>query len=373
MQPIDSAWNVAKGEVFHPSVAGYMAAGQGGERDQAFLQVIRHLGEIYDNQPLEREDAQRVMGMIRELHSQLSSDPTGEENMRTARPRVESANRPRVQRYTNRYGNDTTFLNRPSTNNMPPRTMRSGDYDALRMRMYNEGQGEPVGPTGELDTLAHVNDEPIGFDRTDTQIISDEHDEKQGARRLNWLGQLLQRSSDSPIDSAWNLLKALSREDLEMASRTGGMARMPGTMRPEFSSGHPGHMAPMIGEMNQPPAYHEGSEMMQEYNELINPEEEAEHHRINAPTPARSLGMHGMHGINYDDGRMRLTNEIPIDEAGDASMDDPSQMEHLGRELADAHHEDIDPLSDMTMGSRPPNFRTLQARAPNRHAYMQRR
>ena len=194
-----------------------------------------------------------------------------------------------------------------------------------------------------------------------------------------------------PIDSAWNLLKALSREDLEMASRTGGIpmtaARqkaideatdyrldsMSDTMRPEFSSGHPGHMAPLLGELSQPPAYDEGSEMMQEYNELVSPDEEAEHQRINAPTPVRSLSMHGMHGINYDDGRMRLTNEIPIDEAGEASMDDPSQMKHLGRELADAHHEDIDPTADIPLRLDPPNFRTLQSRAPNRAAYMQRR
>ena len=38
----------------------------------------------------------------------------------------------------------------------------------------------------------------------------------------------------SPLDSAWSILKALSREDLEMAARTGGVPRMSGTMRPEF-------------------------------------------------------------------------------------------------------------------------------------------
>lgn len=32
VSPLDAAWNVAKGEAFHPSVAGYMAAGHGGER-----------------------------------------------------------------------------------------------------------------------------------------------------------------------------------------------------------------------------------------------------------------------------------------------------------------------------------------------------
>jgi len=211
---------------------------------------------------------------------------------------------------------------------------------------------------------------------------------------------MLQRSFDSPIDTAWSVLKALSREDLEQASRTGGIpitdARRQAfvdspeelsptllqTMRPEFSSGHPGHMAPMIGEMNQPPAYHEGSEMMQEYNELINPEEEAEHHRINAPTPARSLGMHGMHGINYDDGRMRLTNEIPIDEAGEASMPDPSQMEHLGAQLAhaDMMRDDINPAAGVPLqieGEVPnlrfPNLQSHFSRAPNRQAYMTRR
>tara|TARA_R110002072_G_scaffold140458_2_gene284740 strand:- start:1361 stop:1921 length:561 start_codon:yes stop_codon:yes gene_type:complete len=184
-----------------------------------------------------------------------------------------------------------------------------------------------------------------------------------------------------PIDTAWNLLKAygtanrplpsLSREDLEMASRTGGMARMPGTMRPEFSSGHPGHMAPMLGELSQPPAYDEGSEMMQEYNEAMFPDEEAEHRRINAPTPVRGHVMR----VNRKtkERSMEPGAPMPVGEAGDASMDDPSQMEHLGRELADAHHEDIDPTADIPLGREPPNFRTLQARAPNRHAYMQRR
>ena len=151
----------------------------------------------------------------------------------------------------------------------------------------------------------------------------------------------------SPLDAAWSILKALSREDLEEAARTGGVPRMSGTMRPEFDvrrtypvmqlrSGNLGPYyptgqdlrnpvieatsttSPLMGELSQPPAYDERSEMMQEYNELINPEEEAEHQRINAPTPV---------------------------EAGDASMPDPSQMEHLGAQLAhaDMMRDDVNP------------------------------
>ena len=52
-------------------------------------------------------------------------------------------------------------------------------------------------------------------------------------------------------------------------------------------------------------------------------------------------------------------------------MDDPSQMEHLGRELADAHHEDI-AEGYMAAGQGVP-AQLRRSRAPNRHAYMQRR
>ncbi len=188
----------------------------------------------------------------------------------------------------------------------------------------------------------------------------------------------------SPLDTAWSILKELSREDLEMAARTGGVPRMSGTMRPEFSSGHPGHMAPMLGELTQPPAYDEGSEMMQEYNEAMFPDEEAEHRRINAPTPVRTPVMR----------RNRKTKErfmmpgppMPVGEAGDASMPDPSQMEHLGAQLAhaDMMRDDIDPAADVPFQV-PPDFsnhflsrpqtmhQSIFSRAPNRQAYMTRR
>lgn len=348
VSPLDAAWDVVKGEAFHPSVAGYMAAGHGGERDQAILEEMRRMEEMYGSVPLNEQQVEDFHNRYMELEDSLSDDPHALENMRAARPNAERENRPRS--FHNRYGEYD--ISRPSTDEMPPRRMPSGKRDALRLQMYNAGRGKPVGPTGELDTLAHLSDEPIGTMRTDTQILSDELDLDQEAR-LPPMGSTvrpepyLRRSSDSPIDTAWSILKELSREDLEMAARTGGVPRMSGTMRPEFISGHPGHMAPMLGELSQPPAYDEGSEMMQQYNELIHPEEEAEHHRINAPTPARSLGMHGMHGINYDDGRMRLTNEIPIEEAGDASMPDPSQMEHLGAQLAhaDMMRDDVNPAA----------------------------
>jgi len=236
-----------------------------------------------------------------------------------------------------------------------------------------------------------------------------------------------------PIDSAWNLLKALSREDLEMAARTGGVPRMSGTMRPEFY-GRPNYMDEQeppvdmmtpLSPMNQPitddfgkvivnpkqtGAQGEAQGMMQEYNELIHPEEEAEHRRINAPTPVsmpstidpnRQFLEQRLQDMRYPMAQMReaghtpetnlpmrqMTQDhmklqhrlgqrpapqpgapMPVGEAGDASMDDPSQMEHLGRELADAHHEDIDPTADIPLRLEPPNFRTLQSRAPNRHA-----
>lgn len=149
-----------------------------------------------------------------------------------------------------------------------------------------------------------------------------------------------------PIETAWNILKALSYSDLEMAARTGGVPRMSGTMRPEFRGPYrEGYKAPMIDLVTQSPPYDEGSEMMQEYNELINPEEEAEHQRINAPTPVRAPVMR----------RNRKTKErfmvpgapMPVGEAGDASMPDPSQMEHLGAQLAhaDMMRDDVNPAA----------------------------
>jgi len=230
-----------------------------------------------------------------------------------------------------------------------------------------------------------------------------------------------------PIDSAWNLLKALSREDLEMAARTGGipttaarqkaidddphsrLGSMPDTMRPSS-------MAEQMPQQMHEPRFsdqrREQEGIQQEYNEAMFPDEEAEHRRINAPTPAslppqgepdpnRHILEQRLRDMRYPMAQMRAAGHtpetnlpmremtqdhmklqhrlgqrpmqqpgapMPVGEAGDASMDDPSQMEHLGRELADAHHEDIDPTADIPLGREPPNFRTLQARAPNRHA-----
>ena len=121
--------------------------------------------------------------------------------------------------------------------------------------------------------------------------------------------------------------------------------------------------------------------MMQEYNELINPEEEAEHHRINAPTPVRAPVMR----VN------RKTKErfmmpgapMPVGEAGEASMPDPSQMEHLGAQLAhaDMMRDDINPAAGVPIrierddkGSLGfTNLPSHFSRAPNRQAYMTRR
>lgn len=270
----------------------------------------------------------------------------------------------------------------------------------------------------------------------------------------------------SPIDSAWSILKELSREDLEMAARTGGIpitdARRQAfadspeelsptllqTMRPEFY-GRPNYMYEQeppvdmmtpLSPMNQPitddfgniivnpkqtGGLGEFSDMMQEYNEAIFPEAEAEHRRINAPTPIstpgvgdpnlhilqqrlqdmeyplaqmRAAGMHPETHLPMRDlmqERMKLMHRIgqrpapipgvplPIEEAGDASMPDPSQMEHLGAQLAhaDMMRDDVNPATGVPIrierddkGSL--GFTNLQShfsRAPNRQAYMTRR
>lgn len=248
-----------------------------------------------------------------------------------------------------------------------------------------------------------------------------------------------------PIDSAWNLLKALSREDLEMASRTGGIPMTDARMMAYFEdakdspiplngdirglplpgTARPSSMAEQMPQQMHEPRFsdqrREQEGIQQEYNEAMFPDAEAEHRRINAPTPVsmpstidpnRQFLEQRLRDMRYPMAQMReaghtpetnlpmrqMTQDhmklqhrlgqrpapqpgasMPVGEAGDASMDDPSQMEHLGRELADAHHEDI-AEGYMAAGRgapaqlrRPPNFRTLQARAPNRHAYMQRR
>ena len=259
--------------------------------------------------------------------------------------------------------------------------------------MYNEGQGKPVGPTGELDTLAHVSDKPIGVGTTMTQNMADRLDREQEVRLPE---PMLQRSSDAPIDSAWSILKALSREDLEMAARTGGipttaarqkaidddpysrLGSMPDTMRPSSMAEQ---MPQQIHEPRFSDQRREQEGIQQEYNEAMFPDEEAEHRRINAPTPVsmpstidpnRQFLEQRLQDMRYPMAQMRAAGHtpetnlpmrqmtqdhmklqhrlgqrpmqqpgapMPVGEAGDASMDDPSQMEHLGRELADDEEE----------------------------------
>jgi hypothetical protein len=160
----------------------------------------------------------------------------------------------------------------------------------------------------------------------------------------------------SPLDTAWSVLKELDRYDLEEAARMGGVSRLDAhpemvghTMRPGFRINEEidlSQAAPMTSVI-QPPAYDERSEMMQEYNELINPEEEAEHHRINALTPVKTGRALVRPQTFASDYAKRRGTPIPIEEAGEASMPDPSQMEHLGAQLA---HADMmrDDLVDMS-------------------------
>ena len=142
--PFDAAWNVAKGEAFHPSAAGYMAAGHGGKR--------------------------------------------------AARPNAEPDNRSR---------GPPSFV-KPSMANMP-----------LRPTLF-EGRGKPVGPTGEpdpfeFDFTGHP-DQSMEYARRflndrvhfDTQGMADRHDNEQ---EVHLPEPMLQRSSDTPIDTAWSILK----------------------------------------------------------------------------------------------------------------------------------------------------------------------
>jgi len=205
----------------------------------------------------------------------------------------------------------------------------------------------------------------------------------------------------SPLDSAWSILKELSREDLRHAARTGGVPRMSGTMRPEFY-GRPNFMdeqeppvdmmtplSPSAQALPTEPRFSgprtEQADIQQQYNELIFPDEEAEHRRINAPTPVSTPGVgdpnrrfleQRLQDMNYEiaqmnaagmdprtdlqlrnlmQERMKLMHRIgqrpapiapmPVGEVGDASMPDPSQMERLGAQLAhaDMMRDDLNP------------------------------
>lgn len=184
----------------------------------------------------------------------------------------------------------------------------------------------------------------------------------------------------SPLDSAWSILKELSREDLEMAARTGGIERLGlDTMRPEISSMDMGAIAPLAQVLPTEPRFSgprtEQADIQQQYNEAMFPDEEAEHRRINAPTPVmagvsdpnRQFLEERLQDMNYKiaqmdaagmdprtdlqlrnlmQERMKLMHRIgqrpapiapmPVGEVGDASMDDPVQMERLGAQLAHA-------------------------------------
>jgi len=212
------------------------------------------------------------------------------------------------------------------------------------------------------------------------------------------------RTGGIPITAARRQAFADSPEELELSPT------LLQTMRPEFY-GRPDYMYEQeppvdmmtpLSPMNQPITDDFGNiivnpkqtggqgefgGMMQEYNEAIFPEAEAEHHRINAPTPVSTPGVgdpnrrfleQRLQDMNYEiaqmnaagmdprtdlqlrnlmQERMKLMHRIgqrpapipgvplPIEEAGDASMPDPSQMEHLGAQLAhaDMMRDDLNP------------------------------
>ena len=410
---IDVAWNVAKGEPFHSSVAGYMSRATPAD-DQFGAPVA---GRV------ERSNADA-------LNRKLS--PTGV---------------------------------RPSMKDMQGDRSKTPEH---AMDFHKDPNAPAVGPTGEIDEFAHLTDAqtPVihtygfsGFndpmkerlfamrDTDSPQRISPEfYPEESGMDfridRMNppsplneRYNKLFRRSSDSPIDTAWSILKALSREDLEMAARTGGVPRMSGTMRPEFY-GRPNFMdeeeppvdmmtplSPSAQALPTEPRFSgprtEQADIQQQYNELIFPDEEAEQRRINAPTPVstpgvgdpnlhilqqrlqdmeyplaqmRAAGMHPETHLPMRDlmqERMTLMHRIgqrpppipgvplPIDEAGDASMPDPSQMEHLGAQLAhaDMMRDDV-AFADRVRGDELPagfvdwlpNLQSTADRAPNRAA-----
>jgi hypothetical protein len=206
------------------------------------------------------------------------------------------------------------------------------------------------------------------------------------------------------------------------------------TMRPGFRINEEidlSQAAPMTSVINQPRfsgPRTEQADIQQQYNEAIFPEAEAEHHRINAPTPVSTLGVgdpnrqfleQRLQDMNYEIAQMNATGMDPrtdlqlrnlmqqrmklmhrigqrpapipgvplsIEEAGDASMDDPSQMEQLGAQLAhaDMMRDDVNPAADVPFQV-PPDYtsnflrrpstmhQSIFSRAPNRQAYMTRR
>lgn len=84
-------------------------------------------------------------------------------------------------------------------------------------------------PTADFENRISGKDD--GFEGEEERALASRVDDTQDVQRLaqgGYLGRrpashVLRRSSDSPIDTAWSILKELSREDLQHAARTGGI------------------------------------------------------------------------------------------------------------------------------------------------------
>jgi len=209
--PIDVAWNVAKGEPFHPSVAGYMSRAT--PVDDQFGAPVA--GRV------ERSNADA-------LNRKLS--PTGvRPSMKDMQERQLLSLRPPVVR--ERFDMGTPISELQGDRSKTP------EY---AMDFHKDPNAPAVGPTGEIDEFAHLTDAqtPVihtygfsGFndpmkerlfamrDTDSPQRISPEfYPEESGMDfridRMNppsplneRYNKLFRRSSDSPIDSAWSILK----------------------------------------------------------------------------------------------------------------------------------------------------------------------
>ncbi len=342
VSPLDIAWDVAKGELFHPSVAGYMAQAS----DPQF--------------PARR--------MQRPMADRL--------NARNAPFRVLTGGQGPIMSPTGEFDH---FSNRRRGQRFRP--------------LPRHSSGLPIAESTDHEQQIQLHGSPRDYgiiDHMHPQEHKDFTEQDMGATgRLN---PLMLRSSDSPIDTAWSILKELDRYDLEEASRTGGIERLGlDTMRPEISSLNMGAIAPLTHVLPTEPRFSgprtEQADIQQQYNEAMFPDEEAEHRRINSPTPVSTPGVgdpnrrfleQRLQDMNYEiaqmnaagmdprtdlqlrnlmQERMKLMHRIgqrpapipgvplPIEESGDASMPDPSQMEHLGAQLAhaDMMRDDLNP------------------------------
>ena len=191
MQPIDTAWNVAKGEASHPSVAGYMSQATPDTGGNIGMRMKRSTADVQNRQFMK-----------------LPGSQWDKAHLDRGYPLRRRSEVPMAQHRESITGGSPTireYVERDTTQNQ------------AHIPMFLRNIENPVGPTGMPDTGGRY---PGAFSDLDDRSMRSRP--SQLAVQSD-MPQMITRSSDSPIDTAWSVLKELSREDLQQAARTGGI------------------------------------------------------------------------------------------------------------------------------------------------------